>query len=315
MSFSRQVKSELTRLESPSSCCRLTELSVMVLLRGYLTLREGDWRLSVVVDNNDLARRLFQLFKTAGVDSPLVFRQQERRLAKTRYTVLVAGREPVERLLAALRCRLKGPLPVLPRASQGYIRRRCCKRSFLRGAFLAGGTLSASRSGYHLEIGCSYAEDALTLQRILGLFGLWPSLRARGDGYSLYFKNSDSIAEFLRIIGASNALLHLENLRVMKSMRNRVNRLVNCDTANLDKIVNSAQRQLSIIKQVDRRIGLANLPPSLRETASLRLSFPEASLKELGEMLNPPLGKSGMNHRFRQLEDLYKSASRRVAGK
>ena len=120
-------------------------------------------------------------------------------------------------------------------------------------------------------------------------------------------KHGESIAEFTGD-RCHNALLELENIRVVKSMRNQVNRLVNCETANLDKIVTSSQQQIEAIARVEQLIGLSNLPPTLQEAANLRKKYPEASLKELGEMLNPPLGKSGMNHRFRQLARLARKA-------
>ncbi len=164
--------------------------------------------------------------------------------------------------------------------------------------------MSISRSGYHLEINCGYREDALLIEQFMERFQIRAFIRERRQGYYVYLKHGESIAEFLRVIGAHNTLLELENFRIVKGIRNQINRLVNCDTANLDKIVTSSQQQIETIAKVERLIGLPNLPPSLREAACLRKKHPEASLKELGELLNPPLGKSGMNHRFRQLARL-----------
>ena len=183
-----------------------------------------------------------------------------------------------------------------------------------QGRLLAGGSVSISgRSGYHLEINCSYQEDALALKECLAIFNLQPSLRQYNGFHSLYLKG-DAIADFLRVIGADGALLDMEAARVVKSMRNHVNRLVNCDTANLDKVIASAQQQLAIIDRLDCLVGLNRLPPSLQEAAWLRKQYPEASLKELGEMLDPPVGKSGMNHRFRQMERIVKERERKGAG-
>ena len=205
-------------------------------------------------------------------------------------------------MLVYLRLKEAGKTPASAETNH-LPQRRCCARAFIRGAFLAGGSVSITgRSGYHLEINCSYQEDALALQGCLAVFALQPSLRKYNGFYSLYFKNGDAIADFLRVTGADGALLDMEAARVVKSMRNHVNRLVNCDTANLEKVITSAQQQLELIDRLDCLVGLNRLSPSLQEAARIRRQYPEASLKELGEMLDPPVGKSGMNHRFRQME-------------
>lgn len=302
MSFSRQVKQELARHDK-RDCCGSWELTAFLLLRGYLSIRDGRQTLIMQVDDNSTARHLFSLLKAAGIESPVVIRQQERRLGKNRYLVQVAGAEQVEALLIYLRLKESGQANHLSRDSYFAPQTRCCRRAFIRGAFMAAGSSSVTgRSGYHMEMNCSYQEDAAVLQQYLDFFSIKTVLRRHRDRYSVYLKDAEAIADFLRIIGASSAVLELENIRVFKSMRNQVNRLVNCDTANLQKVVNSSQQQLNQIEFIESCIGLDNLPPSLSQAARLRRLHPEASLKELGMLLSPPVGKSGMNHRFRQLE-------------
>ncbi|HHX87897.1 MAG TPA: DNA-binding protein WhiA [Firmicutes bacterium] len=308
MSFTHQISKELTMRPGDPQCCRRSELAALVLLRGFLVLRDGQRYLKIAVGYNALARHLFQLIKQAGFNSPQVIKQQVRRLGKVQYMVQVQGREAVDSLLDYLGLYTGEGHPSLSRKAHRDIENRCCQRSFLRGTFLAGGSLSISRSGYHLEINCGYQEDALLIQQFMYKFGVASSVRERNQVHYVYLKHGESIAEFLRVIGAHSALLELENIRVIKSVRNQINRLVNCDTANLDKIVTSSQQQIETIAKVERLIGLSNLSPSLREAAYLRKKHPEASLKELGEMLKPPLGKSGMNHRFRQLARLVRKA-------
>ncbi len=308
MSFTREIGRELIMRPEDPRCCRRSELTALVLLRGFLVLRGGHRHLKIAAGYNSLARHLFQLIKGAGFNSPLVIKQQGRRLGKVQYMVQVQGRDEVDNLLDYLGLYTGGGQPSLSRKAHQEIKQRCCQRAFLRGSFLAGGSLSISRSGYHLEINCGYREDALLIQQFLQKFGVESFIRERRQVHYVYLKHGESIAEFLRVIGAHNALLELENIRIIKGMRNQINRLVNCDTANLDKIVASSQQQIETIAKVERLIGLPNLPPSLREAACLRKKHPEASLKELGEMLNPPLGKSGMNHRFRQLARLVRKA-------
>jgi len=291
VSFTRQAKLELVRHEERAFCCGRAELAALLLLRGYLTIRGREYLLSIEVDHIALARHLFCLFKAAGAGSAVVLKKHERRLGKICYPVQVAGRNNITSLLHELGLnngpapdRLTGLTPRVPPL-------RCCRRSFLRGAFLAGGSLSASAgSGYHLEINCGSRELAMVLRSCLGKFNIQSSIRR------------------LRVIEADSALLRLESARVIRSMRSQINRLVNCETANLEKVVATAQQQLALIDRLERRIGLENLSPALRAAAEMRRRYPEASLRELGRMFDPPLSKSAMNYRFRQLSLLAQNA-------
>lgn len=305
MSFTRQVKLELVRHEQRAPCCGRAELAALLLLRGYLTIRGREYILSIEVEHIALARHLFSLFKAAGAGSAAVLRKQERRLGKKCYLVQVTGRKKITSLLQELGLN-NSPEPDHPiRVPLRVPPLRCCRRAFLRGAFLAGGSLSApAGSGYHLEINCGSREAALALRSCLVIFNIQASIRRRRGCYFLYQKNSEAIADFLRVIKADSALLQLESARVIRSMRSQVNRLVNCETANLEKVITSAQQQMALIDRVEQRIGLESLSPALRAAAEMRRRYPEASLRELGRMFDPPLSKSAVNHRFRQLAEL-----------
>ena len=270
-----------------------------------MTIRGREYILSIEVEHIALARHLFSLFKAAGAGSAAVLRKQERRLGKKCYLVQVTGRKKITSLLQELGLN-NSPEPDHPiRVPLRVPPLRCCRRTFLRGAFLAGGSLSApAGSGYHLEINCGSREAALVLRSCLGIFNIQASIRRRRDYFFLYQKNSEAIADFLRVIEADSALLQLESARVIRSMRSQVNRLVNCETANLEKVITSAQQQLALIDRVEQRIGLESLSPALRAAAEMRRRYPEASLRELGRMFDPPLSKSAVNHRFRQLAEL-----------
>jgi cell division protein WhiA len=305
LSLTRQVKGELARSEKTLACCGSWELKALLLRHGYFTIRQKTHILSVGVDDIAVARRLFILLRQAGVTAPGIIKQQQERLQKDQYVVQVQGRDQVDALLVYLDLKEAGHYLSFFKRLTAVPKRDCCRKAFLRGAFLAGGSISLSRrSGYHLEINCGGLEDAQIYQSILSHYNLAPLIRRRNGNVFFYFKNAEAVADFLRITGAGNTLLQFESMRVVKSMRNQVNRLVNCETANLEKVVASAQQQLEMIDRIDRLIGLASISPALREAAQLRRSFPEASLKELGELLEPPVGKSGMNHRFRQLKNL-----------
>lgn len=302
MSFSRQVKLELIRHPQRERCCDRTELTALLLLRGYLAIRGGEYSLSIEVEHVALARYLFTLLKAAGVASPEVLQKQVRRLGIKRYLVEVAGEDKISVLLETLDLKSSTLPRRLARVPALLPRRRCCRRAFIRGAFLAGGSLNRPDGpGYHLEINCGSPEDAGLLQSCLAEFSISASLRQRRDGSYLYLKRAEAIADFLRIIGADSAVLQLESARVLRSMRNQVNRQVNCDTANLEKVVATAQQQLLIIERLEQRCALKELPPPLREIAVARRRYPEASMRELGRLCEPPLSKSAVNHRFRKL--------------
>lgn len=306
MSLTRQVKNELARLEEPLTCCGSWELKALLLKNGYYNIRHNMHVLSMAVDDNAVARRLFCLLRQTGIKAPSIIKEQERRLDKTRFLVQIRGKDQIDALLVYLNISIAGRNNDWSGLNLVIPKRPCCCRAFLRGAFLAGGTISISRrSGYHLELSCANVDDARNYQKILERFNLKALLRHREDYINLYFKSAEFIADFLRIIGAGKALLELESMRVFRSMRNQVNRVVNCETANLEKVVASAQQQLDLIDLAENKIGLNNLPPSLREAALVRRKYPDASLTELGRSLNPPVSKSGMNHRFRQLNKMF----------
>ena len=178
------------------------------------------------------------------------------------------------------------------------------KRAYIRGAFLGGGSISNPEKTYHLEFVTHNLDYAKELSDLINSYGLSSKVIQRKSSYVIYIKEGEQIVDLLNIIGAHSSLLELENIRIMKEMRNNVNRLVNCETANLSKTVNAAVRQVESIKMIQNEIGLNRLPKNLREIAELRLEYPDESLKELGAMLNPPVGKSGVNHRLRRIEKI-----------
>lgn len=197
-------------------------------------------------------------------------------------------------------------IPVLEQGTGKIIANPCCRRAYLRGAFLASGSISDPEKTYHVELTTRVPHLAHELKGIIGSYNLNAKVIKRKGYYLIYLKEGDHIVDFLNIIGAHSALLNMENIRILKDMRNSVNRIVNCETANLGKTVNASVRQINNIEYIRDNIGFKNLPRGLREIAELRLQYRDASLKELGEMLEPPLGKSGVNHRLRRLEKMVK---------
>lgn len=181
------------------------------------------------------------------------------------------------------------------------LERTCCKRAYIRGAFLASGSISDPNKAYHFEIVCHSEELAQKLQMLFSCFEVEGKYVERKGHSVLYLKEGSQIVDALNIMEAYVALMNFENVRILKEMRNSVNRQVNCETANINKTVNAAVKQVNDIELIRDTIGLDELPDSLREMALLRLEYPEAALKELGNYLESPVGKSGVNHRLRKL--------------
>ena len=177
----------------------------------------------------------------------------------------------------------------------------CCKRAFIRGAFLSAGSISDPEKFYHFEITCASMRKAKQLQGLMASFDIEARIVLRKRYFVVYVKEGNQIADLLQIIEAPVALMELENIRIVKEMRNSVNRQVNCETANINKTVSAAVKQMEDIRYIQDTIGLESLPENLQEMARVRLERPEATLKELGEALEPPVGKSGVNHRLRKL--------------
>lgn len=300
MTYALQTKNELARLSLGKVCCRGAELTAFIHLGGNLQLSGQRLSLNVVTSNAAVARRLFVLFKrTFNFSAPEVLVLKKIRLRKNKAYLVRIDDSPKLRELVQRLGLLRGDRPsALP------AKRKCCRRSALRAAFLIAGSLSHPENSYHLEIYTDYQHQAEELAALMLSFGLTPKTTRRKKGFLVYLKESDQIGEFLNIIGAHNTLLDFENIRILKGLRNRVNRLVNFETANVNKTVDAALKQAEAIHFLCRQPVWQALPPSLRDLAELRLEHPEASLLELGEMLSPPLSKSGVNHRMRKLEKM-----------
>ncbi|MZP29384.1 DNA-binding protein WhiA [Heliobacterium undosum] len=315
MSFSVETKEELARIQPRRRCCQLAELAALFRMDGSLQISgEQGVSLTVSTESASSARKIFRLIKAVfGLQTQILVRRK-RRLKKSNVYVIslparVGGRDVLQELGIT---DSQGIFSFEPPSE--LLKRQCCRRAYLRGAFLGGGSVNSPEGTYHLEIITNDETHARTLSELLHRFGLTAKVSQRKGWFIVYLKESEQIVEMLSIIGAHSALLNFENVRIVKGMRNQVNRLVNCETANLNKTVDAALRQTEMIQLVQSRVGLGNLPPQLREIAELRLQFPDASLKELGQMLNPPVGKSGVNHRLRRLESLAEEFSRQGGG-
>jgi len=304
MSFSSITKNELARIQGNGDCCKRAELAALVKMDGTLHKNGSQMSLDIKNFNAAVARKAFSLVKELfDIGAQVMVRRKVRLRKNNIYLVRVPAAEKKTEIMSALGI-MDGEGLLQERVPGPLLRRDCCRRAYLRGLFLGGGSVSSPERAYHLEIITSNLRHARDILRILKRFKLSGGINARKNWYVVYLKESEQIAECLNIMGAHNALLEFEGKRVYKDVRNKVNRLVNCETANLDKTVAAAVRQVEDIKLIIRCKGLDKLPTSLRQTAEARLQFPDANLRELGEVMVPPVGKSGVNHRLRKLSEI-----------
>ena len=302
MSFSGNVKDELSRQCSSARHCQIAEISAIISMCGRILISETNkYTVKIHTENIAVARKYFTLLKkTFNIDTENSVRQSSKLRM---YTVSINHHDDAIKVLQASKLLSEdGDIyENLSLSDNLIIQRECCKRAFIRGAFLASGSISDPEKFYHFEIVCAAQNKALQLQCIILNFNIDAKIVERKKHFVVYIKEGAGIVDILNVMEAHVALMNLENVRILKEMRNSVNRKVNCETANLNKTVSAAVKQIEDIKFIRDTVGLSMLSENLEEIARLRLDNPDSSLKELGEMLNPTVGKSGVNHRLRKI--------------
>lgn len=299
MSFSNDVKNELSRIETNDPCCDKAELLGLLRMSGAIIIRGSNVGIHFSTENAALARRVLQLLKSNyQVQTEVVITRSRRLKKNNRYQVRVIPAPQVSKALTELQL-----LSVESDLKNPLLNNHCCKRTFLRGAFLGGGSISRPSSDYHLEMVTGNEDFAHSIIKVMHSFSLKAKLTDRKNDFIVYLKDGESITKFLSVIGAHNSMMDFENVRIVKEMRNNVNRVVNCETANLNKVVKAAVRQINCIKYIEQHLGLNQLPQALQDTARLRMEYPDASLNELVEY-SGGIGKSGINHRLKKLQEM-----------
>lgn len=302
MSFAAQTKKELTMIET-DDCCERAELAALIRMNGSVSLSSRKVVLDISTENAAIARRIYTLVKKHfSVHVELLVRKKMRLKKNNVYIVRMPER--VQEILSELRIVSEGFM-FTSEIDKDIIKKSCCKRSYLRGAFLAGGSVNNPEgSSYHLEIASMYEEHCKSLVELANSFDLNARCIERKKGFIFYIKEGEKIIELLNIIGAHQALFKFEDVRIMRDMRNSVNRIVNCETANLNKTIGAAVRQIDNIKLLQKEVGLENLPDKIREVAEVRLMHPDLNLTEVGELLKVKVSKSGVNHRLRKIDEM-----------
>lgn len=301
MSFSFDTKKELCKRKIDSKIEALLELSALsrmnaaVRFRGeYVSVFFSSETREVIARVTDLVRVLY------GVELSITSRKNEQLRQAPLYSTVLSG-EAVERFLSQSALNEFGAYTQSKERIFGRLQSKENGCAFLRGAFLGGGSLVDPSKSYHLEIVAPHAQDVWLLNRVLASNGIRAGGMERKGVSVVYIKDSEAISDFLVAIGATGAMLRLEDVKAMKDLRNDINRRVNAETANLDKSISASFRQIEAIQIISRTIGIAQLPDHLAELCHIRLQNPDSNLRELGAMLSPPIGKSGVNHRMQRI--------------
>jgi len=300
MSFAFEVKKELTRLEVHPEHAK-AELAALIRMNGVLNIVDQEFLLNVQTENAAIARRIYSLIRdTYDIKAELIVRRKMKLKKNNIYIVRMrSGSKLVLSDLGILDGMLySGKIPEEFKSNNQKM------KSYLRGAFLAGGSVnSPETSRYHLEIHTLYEEHAEDILYMMEVFDFNARIHERKHGgYIVYLKESEKIANFLALIGATGSMFKFEDVRIVRDMRNSVNRLVNCENANMNKTISAASKQIRYIQKIAETTGLENLPDNLREIAELRVDNPDVSMKELGELCG--VSKSGVNHRLRKIKTI-----------
>lgn len=324
MSFSTKVKEEIAKHSSHSRHCQIAELLALLLATGEVIFDDGQVRLIMRPENPLIGDKICRLINQ-------LFEGKVEYVSHLKY-IEIQDDSMVEKVLQMVKLsdyvdymeedwldddELSGidEDEIVYVSSHGVslqnchfpkqvVQKDCCKKAFVRGIFLAAGSVNDPQKAYHFEIVVHNREMAQSVQEVIKSFSLDAKIVKRKKYYVVYLKEGSMIVDILNVMEAYVGLMDMENVRILKDMRNDINRRVNCETANIKKTVNAARRQIEDIEYIERTKGLRYLNDSLRSLAEIRLEEPDANLAELGQMLNPPVSKSGVNHRLRKISSI-----------
>ena len=306
MSFSLEVKEELESKIDSSRHCQIAEFAAFMAFSGVLRRKSGGEMMVVFTTENELVARKYMVLieKAFNIKEDKVQKETEGRNNRV-INLTIEDPASVANILMALKwCDEKFTKVETVFVHDIIIQKECCKRAFIRGAFLAAGSISDPNKFYHYESVCEYEEDAQKMCEILEFFKLDAKIILRKHSFVVYIKEGNNITDVLNIMGAFVSQMNLYNVMILKGMRNDVNRKVNCETANLNKTIEAAVKQIRDIELIRDTIGLESMNDALRDVAVARLQNPDMNLKDIGELLTPSVGKSGVNHRLRKISEL-----------
>ncbi len=308
MSFTSDIKNELARLTPERKCCMLAQIAGFMRICGSIGLAgRGKFKIVMSTDNPAIARHFKTLIKSYfNVDAGLEVGEGSGINKKKNYFITIMPEDRSEEILRETGILMirEGMNFISDGIYREIIKKKCCKKAYLRGLFIGSGVITDPERNYHFEITTSSEILAQDIVRLLNSFkDINAKIIKRRKEFVVYIKNSEEISDILAMMEAHNQLFIFEDMRIRKEIKNRANRINNCDQANIDKTVKASERHIANIKKIEERVGLDKLPEKLRVVAKARIDYPEASLVELGQLLDPPLKKSGINKRLAKLEE------------
>ncbi len=296
MSFSSDVKGEILSniMSAEARHCKIAQLLAIINVCGYVSLDDCDKFVVIHNENRDILELSIKLI-TEIFNSTLAFNDNE---------IIIRNENLINSMVKILCIKDSNDFSLKPSVDERCVSENCCKRMYIGTAFVCCGSVNDPNRHYHLEFVDNDYDHLKSLVGLISDFGIDMKIVERKNRFVVYCKESEQIVDLLNVMSAYKALLEFENLRVVKEVRNNVNRIVNCETANINKVVSTAFRQIEDINYIIDRVGLNYLPSNLRVIAEARLKYPDASLKELGEVITPPIGKSGVNHRLKKIHEI-----------
>ena len=306
MSFAADARGEIAHTECENSCCARSELCAALLASGGISFHgRNRYRLSLAASDATIVRRYFTMVKKYfDVTGELRVLKTEKLSGMTRYQLVLPEEASLMLLDEIKLLDAEGLFGIREKCAPEIVENDCCALAFLRAAFLFCGTITNPEKAYHIEFSAPNEQFAQTVMELLRKFEVSAKKACRKAKEVVYLKGSDGISDVLTLLGAHKSMLAMENIKITKGLRNQVNRQMNCDNSNITRSMLTAERQIADIQLIEEEIGLDRLSGTLREIAELRLANPETSLSGIGELMNPPLGKSGVNSRLRKLTQI-----------
>lgn len=307
MSFSSEIKDEVAKIKVDDYKLILSELAGITPMCGILNFKNNKISMEYITENAPVARRIFTFLRRSFGFNVEVKNVRSTQLKKNVFIIYISQDESCRLLLDELKYIKGASVFMINYAPTDLIKTSNEKKAYIRGAFMGSGSITDPKKGYHLEFVSENESNAYFLRDVINGFGLNSKVIMRKEKYIIYIKDSEQISDFLSLIGAYNSVLNYENIRVIKEMRNNVNRIVNCETANLNKTVKSSYDQVEDIKLIEKEMGIENLDEDLKVIAKIRLENRSMSLNDIANSLEPKISKSTVNYRFKKL--------RRIANK
>lgn len=305
MSFSSELKEELSKISNHNNeCCKLSELAGYLITNCNVVKEKGEFVLKMTTENLSAIKRVYNALKRIYDIEPVTNIAKEKIEKEMLFELYVADKKDLQKIFENTLININSELQIVIDDNGKIKEKECCMKSFLRGVFLGSGSITTPENSNHLEIVLNNVENANFINKILHLLKINAKIIKRKKTTVIYLKDAEEISNFLAVIGASKAVISYEQTRVMKEYRNDINRKINCEVANMDKVATAASRQLNDIMILRKENRFMELSEELREVANMREKNPEASLEKIGEMLEPKLSKAGVSHRFKKIKIL-----------